>query len=273
MGALPIISFSIATYRRSRWTLSKIPSRRYVPTSSKVASRNIVTHISALADLALRFFAEQDNGRPYHHLPQPPRSTEKGKRSLLQFAQRRPATAPSRLLGHFPHLFVTGRKTEHTQAAHTVQARTHWDGSCRLKRTAAAPRSCFDTCAYLRLTRVRAQQQASIYVTREHSPLFDYPCRIDYVVVGWSCWTLSHQPTDYVRFAARTCASLFRTRGPATRRHTWTRARYLWLRVCICGKRRGSQNQLDEIASEGVVYPYNFVVGFAIGVCTCATLY
>ena len=161
---------------------------------------------------------------------------------------------------------MTGRK-EYTQAAHTIQARTH----C-LTRTAVAPWSCFDTFEKLRLTSVRAQLQASIYVTREHFNLFDYPCRIDHVVVGWSCWTLSHQPTDQLRFAARTRASLFRIGGPPTRIHTWTRARYLWLRVCICGNRRGSQNQLEEIASEGVVYLCNFVVEFAIGVCTCATL-
>ena len=40
---------------------------------------------------------------------------------------------------------------------------------------------------------------------------------------------------------------------------------------CICGEPSASQSRWAEIASEGGVYLYKLIVGFAIGVCTCAT--
>ena len=84
-------------------------------------------------------------------------------------------------------------------------------------------------------------------------PLCEHLARIDHVMVDWSCWKLLHRPTHRVRFANRTRASSLSTRGPNTRRHCSTRARYLWLR--ICGEPSASERQWAEIASEGGVLP------------------
>ena len=105
----------------------------------------------------------------------------------------------------------------------------------------------------LRLTRVRAQPQSQhlrqasascstallmlLFLAQvcKHrhaiSALFNCPCRIDHVVVGWSCWKLPHRATDRIRFPAWTRASLLSACGPDTRGRTSTRASYLWLRA------------------------------------------
>ena len=102
--------------------------------------------LSALAELAPRFFAEQDYGRPRHQPLQPPRWNGKGRgvRSNLRSGVEQQSFAHS----VWPHgalplsLGDVGRKTVYTQTAHTIGARTRWDESCRLMRTAVAPWSC-----------------------------------------------------------------------------------------------------------------------------------
>ena len=82
---------------------------------------------------------------------------------------------------------------------------------------------------------VRAQPQASIYVTRvsivfasayasfSGSSLQAPSCELRPLFDDWSCWKLPHRLTDRIRLQPA-C-------GPDTRRHTSTRARYLWLRA------------------------------------------
>ena len=85
------------------------------------------------------------------------------------------------------------------------------------------------------------------------SVLFNCLCRIDHVEVDWSCWKLPHRPTDRVRFAACTRASVLSICGPDTRRHLSTRARYLWLRaVCFWRTKRLSKSVGVKAASTSV---------------------
>ena len=70
------------------------------------------------------------------------------------------------LLGAFTSLLGdVAQKTRTRQTTHTIRAQEHWDGFCRGTQTAVALWSCYDTCV-LRLTRVRAQPQASKSVSR-----------------------------------------------------------------------------------------------------------
>ena len=178
---------------RSHFTKNRLPT--------EIANRP-----SALVDLAHRFFAEKDFGRPRHRPCSHHVATEKVEESApicAAASSNRALPTPSRLLEYYPYLSVTWDEKHRTRRRRTRYGQGHTGMD---HGTAVAPWSCFDTCA-LRLTRVRAQPQASIYVTgvcivffffwlesastRASSALIDCPCRIDHVVVDWSCWKLA----------------------------------------------------------------------------------
>ena len=111
--------------RRGRWT-SERTLGRYIQEGTFRPHQNrlpaeIGNCLSALADLAQRFFAEQGNGKPRHQTLQPPRCNGKrgGVRSLLRSEVEQQSFANSVSLGALPQpLSDMGRKTEYTQSAH-----------------------------------------------------------------------------------------------------------------------------------------------------------
>ena len=92
--------------RRGRWT-SERTLERYSHEGTFQLHQNripaeIANRLSALADLAPRFFAEQDCGKLRHQLLHPPRCNVKGRGARSNVRSG------------------VGRKTEYTQAAHTM---------------------------------------------------------------------------------------------------------------------------------------------------------
>ena len=146
----------------------------------------------------------------------------------------------------------------------------------------------YDTCV-LRLTRVRAQPQASKSVTRAcivfHAiayalfqaqfcthrlasvlPTLDCSCKRGHVanyliglLVGFTL-----QPARVPSYSVLVIPTRENTPRPEPV-------------VCgcgprICGEPSASRSQWSETASEGAAFLFNLVVGFAVGVCTCVTL-
>ena len=76
--------------------------------------------------------------------------------------------------------------------------------------------------------------------------LFDCPCRIDHVVVVWSCWKLLHRATDRLCCTARTRVFLINSCCLCTRGRTSTRSRYLWLRAVYMRRATLLSESLDR---------------------------
>ena len=92
-------------------------------------------------------------------------------------------------------------------------------------------------------------------VLRACCQLFDCPCRIDHVVVDWSCWKLPHWATDRIRFTALTRAFPFSACGPTREDAPRRQAGTCGCGLCICGEPSASQSQWTEIASEAKRLP------------------
>ena len=148
-GALPILCRSIATVplitHRGRWT-SERTLERYIQEVTFLLHQNrhpteIANRLSALAP---RVFAEKGPATipcSHHFATERVEEVRSNLRSGVE--QQSFANSVSPLGALLLSFNDVGRKTEYTQTAHTIQARTHWDGSCRLTRTAIAPWSCF----------------------------------------------------------------------------------------------------------------------------------
>ena len=153
--ALPIIGISIPTYHcydaqvggPLKGPSREIHSRKHVSTSPTPVphgnckpTHSVLSQISHLVSLPNKTTENPTTSSYSHHV-----ATERGDFAPFCAAapSNRASPTPSHLSEHFPYLLVTwDEKTKHKQTAHTIRARTHWDGSCRLTRTAVAPWTC-----------------------------------------------------------------------------------------------------------------------------------
>ena len=147
----------------------------------------------------------------------------------------------------------------------------------------------YDTCA-LRLTRVRAQPQASKSVTCVcivfHATAYALflvqvceRCQLLTVLAGAITSSIgvdgncpTGPPIGFALQPARVFphpALVIPTRENTPRPEPGV----CGCEPCVCGEPSALQSQWSETASEGAAFLFNLVVGFAIGVCTCVTLF
>ena len=104
-------------------------------------------------------------------------------------------------------------------------------------------------------------------VLRACCQLFDCPCRIDHVVVDWTCWTsgllvgFALQPARVPSYSA--------TREDAQPR---PEPGICGCGPCVCGGPSALNFSGQRLLVKGRAYLYIFIVLFAIGVCACLTL-